>query len=160
MRTKSATHRSLTGSRRAMSRATKAIAEMRKGRSLTHAARLARTSPQTVKKYASKRLERTKVGRFVVRRADQRVRSMRFLSVDGIVAVDVRGSDSASRVGEYWNAVHQYLKTGDATKFKRFRGKYLQSGGKRRPFITDLDLLERLAHAGEVKFEDIYQLST
>jgi len=85
---------------------------------------------------------------------------MRFLSVDGIVAVDVRGSDSASRVGEYWNAVHQYLKTGDATKFKRFRGKYLQSGGKRRPFITDLDLLERLAHAGEVKFEDIYQLST
>jgi len=84
---------------------------------------------------------------------------MRFLSSEGIVAVDVRGSESASRVAEYWNAVHQYLKAGDGTKLKRFRGKYLQSGGKRHPFITDTHLLERLAHAGEVRFEDIYQLS-
>jgi len=82
---------------------------------------------------------------------------MRFLSPQGIIAIDVRGSESASRVGEYFNAVHVFLNTGDATKLKRFRGKYLQSGGKRHAFITDLDLLERLAHAGEVRFEDIYQ---
>ncbi|MDQ2889956.1 MAG: hypothetical protein M3R65_05305 [Gemmatimonadota bacterium] len=86
-------------------------------------------------------------------------RALRFLSPQGLISVDVRGSESARRVGEYWNAVNYYLKTGDTTKLKGFRGKYLQSQGKRYPFITDPPLLERLAHAGEVQFEDIYNVS-
>lgn len=94
------------------------------------------------------------------RRADHTTRSMRFLAPDGIIAVDVEGSDSASRVGRYWNAVHRYLKTGDTRQLKQFRGQRLQSQGQRFPFVTDTELLERLAHAGEVQFEDIYKLST
>lgn len=140
-------------------RATRALALMRKGQSLTRASRAAGTTPRTVLKHAAKRLERSKAGRFVVRRADQRVRSMRFLAPDGLIAVDVRGSDSASRVAEYWNAVHRYLKTGDRTALNRFKGQRLQSRGQRLPFITDPQLIERLAYAGEVRFEDIYQLS-
>jgi len=143
--------------RDAQLRTTQALKRLRRGQSLTSAAKAAGTTRKTVLKYAGRRIERTKAGKIVARRADQSTRSMRFLSPQGIIAIDVRGSESASRVGEYFNAVHVFLNTGDATKLKRFRGKYLQSGGKRHAFITDLDLLERLAHAGEVRFEDIYQ---
>ena len=145
--------------REAQRRATHAIKQLRRGKSLSSAAKSAGTTPKTVLKYAGRRIERTKEGKLVARRSDQMTRALRFLSPQGLMSVDVRGSESARRVGEYWNAVHYYLRTGDSTKLKSFRGKYLQSQRKRYAFITDLDILERLAHAGEVQFEDIYNIA-
>jgi len=143
----------------AKKRATQAIRHLRKGDSLTRAAKAGGTTPKTVLKYAGRRIERTATGKVIARRTDQRVRSMRFLTREGVIAVDVRGSESASRVGTYWNAMDHYLKTGDLRQLNPFKGKYLQSHGVRRFYITDPQMLERLATAGEVRFEDIYNIS-
>ena len=145
--------------RAAQLRTTQALKRLRRGQSLTRAAKAAGTTRSTVLKYAGRRIERTAAGKVIARRFDQRVRSMRFLTVDGVIAVDVRGSESASRLGTYWNAVDHYLKTGDLNQLKPFKGKHLQSRGVRHPYITDPPTLDRLADAGEVRFEDLYNIS-
>ncbi|MDQ2889969.1 MAG: hypothetical protein M3R65_05370 [Gemmatimonadota bacterium] len=132
---------------------------MRRGESLTRAAKAAGTTRKNVLKNAGRRIERTKEGKYIARRSDYTPRVIRFLSRGGVISINVRGSESRARIGEYWNAVSYFLKTGDTTKLRAFRGKYLQAQGKRYPFITDPPLLERLAHAGEVQFEDIYNVS-
>ena len=140
-------------------RTTQALKRLRRGQSLTSAAKAAGTTRSTVLKYAGRRIERTAAGKVIARRTDQRVRSMRFLTADGVIAVDVRGSESASRLGTYWNAVDHFGKTGDLSQITPFEGKYLQSHGVRHYYITDPAMLERLATAGEVRFEDIYNIS-
>lgn len=86
-------------------------------------------------------------------------REMRFLTPRGVIALPIRSSHSASDIGEYWNAVNHYLKTGRTTRLRAFRGKTVQAGGTQHRFVTDEETLERLANAGEVRFEDLYVLT-
>jgi hypothetical protein len=74
------------------------------------------------------------------------------------MTVTVRSSKLASRIGDYWNAVDDYLRTGNADKLKEFEGKSIRVGKSRLYFVTDLPTLDRIASAGEVSFEDIMQL--
>lgn len=137
-------------------RTSKALALVARGKSLAEASRLAGTTPKTVQKYAGKRLQRSSDGHYTAHLADRRVRYMSFLTPAGQIAIDVRGSVSATRIATYFNAVHKYLDTGDLTDLLHFRGKTLQSGAARYRFVTDPHALERLAHAGDVRTESIY----
>jgi prophage tail gpP-like protein len=141
-------------------RALAAVSQMRKGKSLTRAAKLAHTTPGTVKRYAPKIVVQPKSGRYEAKPYDQLTREMRFLTPKGVTALPIRSSASASRIGEYWNEVDRYVRTGRSDGLRRFRNKSVTVRGKRHPFVTDEALLDRLANAGEVRFEDLYALAT
>ena len=140
-------------------RALTAVAQMRKGKSLTRAAKLSHTTPETVVKYAGTIVARPTGKPYKAAGYDQITREMRFLTPTGVVALPIRSSASASRIGEYWNAVNHYLKTGRSNRLKAFRGKTVQVRGGHHRFVTDELTLERLANAGEVRFEDLYALT-
>ena len=59
--------------------------------------------------------------------------------------------------GEYWNAVHRYLSTGDASRLVNFRGKHITDAqGEKFPLLTDREELDRLGSAGVLSFESLY----
>lgn len=140
-------------------RALTALHEMRAGKSLTKAARRSKTTRATVRKYAKSAVERTQQGRYKSRGYDRLTREMRFPTPNGLVALPVRSSASASRIGEYWNAVDRYLRTGRVDRLKMFEGKNIKVKGRSHRFITDTLSLDRLANAGEVQFEELYALT-
>jgi hypothetical protein len=140
-------------------RALTALNEMRGGKSLTKAAKRAKTTRGTVRKYAKSAVVRTTRGRYKPRGYDRLTREMRFLTADGVLALPVRSSASASRIGEYFNAVNRYLKTGRADSLRAFRGKSVKVKGVTHKFVIDPLALDRLAMAGEVFFEDLYPIT-
>lgn len=137
-------------------RALKALSLMRKGLSRAKAAERAGTTPRTIQKYAKPAIRR-RAGAYVALPADQMRRPMRFLTDQGVVVVDVRSSRSASSLSLYWAAVDHYLRTGERERLQPYAGKRLRAGGHLFAYITDPTLLIRLAEAGEVRFEDLYE---
>ena len=80
---------------------------------------------------------------------------------EGLRETAVRGTRRASMVGTYWNAVHRYLETGDASALDEFEGKHLTDAkGVKVPLLTDLPELDRLGSAGVLSFESIYARSS
>lgn len=140
-------------------RALSALALMRHGKSLNRAAKLAHTSPATIKKYAGTAVRRQPRGVYTPRLSDHIDRPMRFLTPSGVTAITVRDSHSASLIGKYWNAVDRFLVTGQRDALNRFRGERVRVGKRTYPFVTDPLVLERLANAGEVRFEAIYKIT-
>lgn len=136
-----------------------ALAAMRHGKSLARAARLARTTPTTVRRHAGDAIRKANDGHYVPRDRDSIARPMRFLAPDGVMALDVRSSAVASRIGRYWNAVDRYLRTGKRDALAPFRGKRIRADNHLHEFITDPRTIDRLANAGEVRFEDLYALT-
>jgi hypothetical protein len=128
----------------------------RDGWSLSEAARQAHTTPAAVRRHAGEALVRSTRGRYLVTAADTHYRRLWFITPDGLVTVDTRDSRAASLVAEFDAAVNFYLATGDGSRVERFRGKVLRAGGKRYPFVTDLDVLDELGRRGEISFESIY----
>jgi len=138
-------------------RALHAVAVMRReGRSLRAAARQARVSPRTVVKKARLAL-RKRGGVYVAIPLDELRRPMRVLTERGLVVLDVRSSRTATKLASYWNAVDRYLRKGDRRVLARFTGRSFTAEGHRMLFITDPRVLDRLAHAGQVSFEDLYE---
>lgn len=88
--------------------------------------------------------------------SDRLYRAMRFITPHGLVVVDVTSSRTASTIAHYSEAVHRYLETGDSSMLIAYEGKMLRVGQRTYPFVTDRHVLERLGHAGEVSFEDLY----
>lgn len=86
------------------------------------------------------------------------VRPMLVPTVDGLMTLDVRDSRTASRIGAYHNAVKIYLDTGNDRALRRFSGRRggVTVGKRFYPFITDTSILDRLADAGELGFDDLY----
>lgn len=141
----------------ARERALEALANVRtEGWSPTRAAKAAGTTLKTMKRYLGPVLEKQESGRYKAKGYDRMIRMMRFQTEKGLIALEVKDSRSASRIAKYWAAVDHYLTDGDPERLKPFRGKSVQVNGEPHPFITDLDTLERLALAGEVRFEDLY----
>jgi hypothetical protein len=137
-------------------RALDALTYMRQQKSLTRAAKLAGTTPRTIKRYLWPLLERAPSGRFIAARSDTQARSMRVPTADGVVVLDVRSSRSASRLARYWHAVDAFLRGRGIAALREFRGKAIRVGKIAYPLITDPRTLRRLAYAGEVQFEDLY----
>jgi hypothetical protein len=75
----------------------------------------------------------------------------------GVREVATRDSREASKAAKYWNAVHRYLSTGDASAIRQLDGNHIvDAKGKRAQLVTDLNELYRLGSAGVLSFETIY----
>ena len=138
-------------------RALHAVSLARRGLSLTKAAKRAKTTIATVKRYAGTTVEKTPSGRYAAKRFDRMKRPMKVPTEWGTVVLDVRDSRKASELARYWNRVHHYLRTGIDTPLRRFSGKGIRVDGEFYEYLTDLETLDRQAHAGEIQFEDIYE---
>ncbi|WP_158789476.1 hypothetical protein [Granulicella sp. L46] len=143
-------------------RVIEAISKMRNGRvSLTQAAREARVSPRTVTKYGKSALRKGKSGKYVVTKNDNLLRILSIPTVNGPQSIAVRGSKQASLLGEYWNAVHRYLQTGDTSRLREFHGqKITDASGVEIPLLVDPAALNHLGSAGVLSFESIYARTT
>jgi hypothetical protein len=130
-----------------------ALSGMRRGQSLTAAAREAGTTPATVRRYAGATVKRPG-GRYTLGR-DRLYRPMRILTNTGVRTVGVGRQDSKI-IGGHWNSVNQYLRAGDSSALEKFTG--VSVGGYE--LQTDLDAIDELAGRGELEFEDIYELAT
>jgi len=135
--------------------ATHVIAKMRSENiSLTSAAREYGLTPKAVLSRAGSALRKTKSGRYVPRSSDK---LLRVLKLPGQTQVAVRDSTTASKIAEYWDAVHKFEATGDSSKLKKFRRmKLLDETGKRIKLPTDLTELQKLGSAGVLSFESLY----
>lgn len=136
-------------------RVARAMTEMRKGRSLTEAATQAGTTVRTVRKYAGHALRR-RARIYEALPKDEVRRRMRVPTNQGVAVEDIHSSRTASRLSKYWGAVDHYLRTGDQRRLRPFVGKRIRAGGHLFLFVTDPELLSRLAEVGEVRFEDLY----
>lgn len=137
-------------------RALEALSLMRRRRlSLTDAAKEVGITRAAVQQWVGRALIKRR-GRVVARPYDRIPRPIRFLDEHGQIEVEVRDSRTATRVAQWWSAVDFYLKSGDESVLRPFRGRSFSSHGVRFEFITDTELLERAALVGQVTFEDIY----
>ena len=148
-----------TSERDARGRALDAVARMRSaGLSLSQAARAAGTTSNAVRRYAGGALTQTAGGRVQVKASDRLVRPMLVPTADGPITLDVRDSRSATLLARYWSAVGHYLNTGQTDGLRRLRGRGVTIRRQTYPLITDPAALDALADAGELTFDDIYEL--
>jgi len=135
------------------------IAKMRsENMSLTKASREFGLSPKVVQARAGSALRKSKNGRYAARPSDKLLRVLVIPSSQGLAEIAVRGSEVASKIAEYSDAVQKYLRTGDSSSLKKFRRpKLLDEKGKRIKLVTDLAKLQELGSAGVLSFESLYR---
>jgi hypothetical protein len=129
------------------------LARMRRGESLSRAARLEHTRARTVRKFIAKQLTRGPTGRYVATSGDTLRRDLNVLGFDGYEAVVVRSSKQTHLASEHLIAVGRFLRTGDTESLKPFTGKRV--GGVE--LLTDPDRLQILADADLVKLDGLYR---
>lgn len=115
-----------------------------------------RISPRTVAKYVRPALRKAPQG-WRAKPYDRLLRVIRLPTKSGVVELEIRDSRSASKIGEYMNAVRTYLETGDASALRRFRHQSVTSGKVTYRFLTDPKSLDALGAAGVLEFESIYE---
>ena len=143
----------------ARQRALDALSRMRTdGLSMSAAAREAGTTVNAIKRHAGTALVQTEGGRYRAKRTDRISRALQFPTESGMITLHVRDSRSASRTSAYWHAVRRYIATGDDKGLRKFRGKVVRVNKRGYPFVTDTDVLDRLFDAGELSFDDIYDV--
>jgi hypothetical protein len=137
---------------------TDVIAKMRSGGvSLRKAARESGVAPRTVLKRAASALRKNESGRYIAKAGDRLVRALKIPTPHGSEEIRVRGLRAASKLGRYWETVHKYYETGEVSGLQKFRGESITAvGGEKYPFVTDLDVLDRLGSAGVLSFESLY----
>jgi hypothetical protein len=139
-------------------RALKVVSRMRQGESLMRASRKVGIDPQLVRRYAGGAFTRNWRGQWHVKRVDRLPRTMRWLDNRGLTTIEPADSDEASKVSRYWWAVDYFLRTGDDELLTLFRHMRVKTRhGTSHSFITDPGRLERLAYAGQLSFEDMYE---
>ena len=121
--------------------------------SLSEAAQRLGISPGLVQRYAGEGLRRGASGNYYARPSDNIPRSLSFLTERGLITVEARNSKEATLVSKYMTATKNYLMTGDESFLDRFRGKRFG----RHQFVTDPDILDELADAGELDFDSLYR---
>ncbi len=135
-----------------------AVSLMRRHKvSISEAAHEAGTTPETVVRYGRPALIRAQ-GRWASQPRDRLERRMLMYDPSGSYHVAVRSSTTATRIGEYHNAVRRFVETGDDSKLRSFAGNYVVDvEGRRQYFLTDPGDIRRLARAGQVRgFDNIY----
>jgi len=144
--------------REARKRAHHALAHMRRGESLSVAARLEHIKPSSVLRHVGTAISRDKPGgRYRASSKDKFIRELEVPSAGGRVAVDARGIAKAREYSDYANAVAHFNRTGDLSRLVRFRGKtFVDVSGQSHEFVTDPETLMTLADAG-VPLESFYR---
>lgn len=139
-------------------RALEAVALMRReGLSLDEAASRVGTQPAVVVLYANPALQKVG-GEYEALPSDTLERALAFPTPTGNATVVVGSSVDASAIGEYFNAVRSYVRTGDASKLGEFAGQSVTDvNDKEWRFVTDPGTLKRLGNAGVLSFADLYR---
>lgn len=85
--------------------------------------------------------------------ADRTARQMVFYADGERVTATVRGSRAASTVGAYQAEIRRWLHTGDPSGLARFKGVKVAG----HVLETDPNAIARLARAGQLAVQDIYE---
>lgn len=134
--------------REARLRALEALSLMRKGRSLTAAAKETGISPPTFKRHIGKPLQKRQ-GRWRVKSHDRISRVMTIFSKGKRYNIESRDSRTASVIGRYNSAVGHYTQTGDAANLQKLKGVAVKDA-QGRSYILEtrpskvIRILERL----------------
>jgi hypothetical protein len=140
------------------------LARMRREHiSLSKASREEHIKPATVRRYVGSALRRDKPGGpFRATKGDSFRRDLKIPTAQGStdISIPVYGSKNASLVASYSNAVSEYLRTGKRTKLDSFKGKTVKVDGNSIELITDPALLESLAEANVLHFDQLYASAT
>lgn len=133
-----------TRNRLARERALRALSSIRRGATLSRAARENGVTPRTVKRYVGSALIQSRPGSRV--RASKTDRLVRYLVVpgpQGSMEITVRGSKAATQVAKYKAAVNRYLR-GDTDAMAPWHGKKIAGV----ELITSGSTLKNLADKG------------
>jgi hypothetical protein len=142
----------------AWNRVLRTIAKMRtEGLSLKKAAKEAGVTPRKVISWGGRAIKKGKNGRYAVAKRDSLLRVVQVPTSAGNRELELRNSKHATLLGQYWDAVQKYLRTGDSSAVEKFKGKKIKDvNGQEVDLITDLKELNRLGSAGVLSFESLY----
>lgn len=142
----------------ARTRALHALAKMRRDKlSLAEACRLEHIKPSTFLRYVGSAVRQNRSnGRYRATPKDQFRRELQIPTALGPTVVPIHGNKKAREISQYLNAIAIYLRKGEASRLKRFRGKTIQIFGKKIELITDPATLSSLALAGALHFDQLY----
>jgi len=129
---------------------------LRYGLSVNRAAREAGTTPRTMKRVLGSAMRR-RGGEWVLRKDDDVTALMRVPDPErGWQMVPIKGSRRRWQVGLYWNSVRLYVEGKGDARLRAFEGRTITDAeGKKHRFVTDRQVLKRLARAGRMP-RDIY----
>lgn len=136
-------------------RAVRVLGKVRRGKSLSLAARTERIKPATVKKYLPRQFRQEAPGkRWKATKYDRLTLPMNVLTSQGIITVPVRGSRERDLLGAYNVALRKWRegKREAEAELAKFKNKTV--GGLL--LITDVALLSTLEDADAFGFEELY----
>jgi hypothetical protein len=139
----------------ARNRAFRVLARMRRGESLSQAARTAHVKPATVRKYLGSQFQQEAPGkRWKPTKSDRLTARMNVLTPQGPTMVRVRGSRERTRLHRYNVALAKWRRgePGAEAELAAFEGQRVGD----QPLITDVKLLTTLEDAGEIDFDEMY----
>jgi hypothetical protein len=139
----------------ARNRALHVLARMRRGESLSHAARAEHVKPVTVRKYLGSQFRQDAPGkRWKSTKSDRLTAYLNVLTPLGQMTVPVRGSRERNRLARYNIALARWRRgePGADAELEAFEGQTVSG----HPLITDVNLLATLEDAGELDFEELY----
>ncbi len=123
--------------------------------SLAEACRLEHIKPSTFLRNVGGVVRQQKPGgRYHALAGDKFRRDLQIPTALGPLAVPIYGSKNAKEISNYLNAVAFYLRKGDASRLRRFKGKTVR--GQKVELITDPETLSSLALAGALQFDQLY----
>lgn len=135
------------------------LKSLRKGNSLTTAARNMGKSPERLRRYLTQAGVIKKQGRRWVPAKDDRRRQIAFFSEGRVRTATVTDYATASKVGRYMSAAKQFLQTNDPDYLKPFQGEgFTDLSGKTHLFETRPNVLYRLDAFDSEPFEQVYQI--
>ena len=137
-------------------KAFRVLSRVRRGQTLTAAARAEHTTRNSVEKWVGTQLGRGPGGRVVATPSDRISRGMDVLTVDGLQNLRVSSSRQRSLVASHWNAIRAYRDHGKLQPLRTFQGK----GVAGQLFECDYDVIDEWARRGELEIEDIYSETT
>jgi hypothetical protein len=137
---------------------THVISKMRADRvSLRDASNEFGLTPQTVLRWGGSALRKRAKGEYAAKSSDELLRVLVIPTSKGLQEVAVADSRQASDLGKYWDAVQDYLETGDSSALRKLRRKrIIGADGEAIPLIKDAAELDRLGSAGVLSFESLY----
>ncbi len=134
-----------------------ALSKVKKGQSLTRSSKESQTSAKTVLKNtnAFKKIK----GKWIAKSQDRISRTMSIYENGKQEWIEVRDSRTASRIGNYNNAVKQFLTTGNQDILKGFNNPIRDAQGQLHYLEPDPDKLTDIMEAQEEpEFFEIYKL--
>lgn len=135
------------------------LRHMLRGESLHNAAAAAHVAPERLRNYfAQSGFARKERGRWVFDR-DLIVRRMQIYTDGRVRVIQVRGSEPASLIGRYMNAVKRFLDSNDASNLEPFKNDVITDTRNRRHRLESRpNVLYRIADSNTTPFEQVYRI--